>query len=63
MFNDPLTLEQCQRLIKQLSATAFPFQCGLSFDFSLAAWSMPTFIRCISKAIPRAPDTSSPTRG
>ncbi|KAI6047536.1 hypothetical protein EDC04DRAFT_2876534 [Pisolithus marmoratus] len=28
MFNDPLTLEQCQRLIKQLSATAFPFQCA-----------------------------------
>ncbi|KAL4076208.1 hypothetical protein J3A83DRAFT_4225587 [Scleroderma citrinum] len=28
MFNDPLSLEQCQRLIKQLSATAFPFQCA-----------------------------------
>ncbi|KIO12562.1 hypothetical protein M404DRAFT_12760 [Pisolithus tinctorius Marx 270] len=28
MFNDSLTLEQCQRLIKQLSATAFPFQCA-----------------------------------
>ncbi|KAI6135072.1 hypothetical protein EV401DRAFT_2052575 [Pisolithus croceorrhizus] len=28
MFNDPLTLEQCQRLIKQLTATAFPFQCA-----------------------------------
>lgn len=28
MFNDSLTLEKCQRLIKQLSATAFPFQCA-----------------------------------
>ncbi|KAH7916257.1 hypothetical protein BJ138DRAFT_1139943 [Hygrophoropsis aurantiaca] len=28
MFNDPLTLEQCQRLLKRLSDTAFPFQCA-----------------------------------
>ncbi|OAX44046.1 hypothetical protein K503DRAFT_730324 [Rhizopogon vinicolor AM-OR11-026] len=28
MFNDPLSLEQCQRLVKNLAATAFPFQCA-----------------------------------
>ncbi|KII95000.1 hypothetical protein PLICRDRAFT_33829 [Plicaturopsis crispa FD-325 SS-3] len=28
MFNDSLTLEQCQRLVQQLSKTAFPFQCA-----------------------------------
>ncbi|KAH7887522.1 hypothetical protein F5I97DRAFT_1861022 [Phlebopus sp. FC_14] len=28
MFNDPLNSEQCERLVKQLSATAFPFQCA-----------------------------------
>jgi hypothetical protein len=28
MFNDSLTLEQCERLVGQLSATAFPFQCA-----------------------------------
>ncbi|KAH0839814.1 hypothetical protein J3R83DRAFT_760 [Lanmaoa asiatica] len=28
MFNDPLNLEQCERLVKQLSATIFPFQCA-----------------------------------
>ncbi|KAF9226706.1 hypothetical protein BS17DRAFT_865354 [Gyrodon lividus] len=28
MFNDPLNFEQCERLVKQLSATIFPFQCA-----------------------------------
>ncbi|KAG2156312.1 hypothetical protein DEU56DRAFT_766489 [Suillus clintonianus] len=28
MFNDPLSLEQCQRLVRHLAATAFPFQCA-----------------------------------
>ena len=28
MFNDSLTLGQCQRLVQQLSQTAFPFQCA-----------------------------------
>ncbi|KAF9238762.1 hypothetical protein BU15DRAFT_88220 [Melanogaster broomeanus] len=28
MFNDPLNSEQCERLVKQLSATIFPFQCA-----------------------------------
>ncbi|KAK7470351.1 DNA mismatch repair protein [Stygiomarasmius scandens] len=28
MFNDSLTKEQCERLVKQLSDTAFPFQCA-----------------------------------
>ncbi|KAH7930648.1 hypothetical protein BV22DRAFT_1124687 [Leucogyrophana mollusca] len=28
MFNDPLTLDQCKRLVKHLSDTAFPFQCA-----------------------------------
>lgn len=28
MFNDPLNTEQCERLVKQLSATVFPFQCA-----------------------------------
>jgi len=28
MFNDSLTVEQCERLIQQLSETAFPFQCA-----------------------------------
>lgn len=28
MFNDPLNLEQCDRLIQQLAKTAFPFQCA-----------------------------------
>ncbi|KAF8450650.1 hypothetical protein L210DRAFT_3639716 [Boletus edulis BED1] len=28
MFNDPLNIEQCERLVKQLSTTVFPFQCA-----------------------------------
>ncbi|KAG1906937.1 uncharacterized protein F5891DRAFT_1136216 [Suillus fuscotomentosus] len=28
MFNDPLSLEQCERLVRNLAATAFPFQCA-----------------------------------
>ncbi|KAI0303906.1 hypothetical protein BC826DRAFT_980327 [Russula brevipes] len=28
MFNDPLSVEQCERLMVQLSETAFPFQCA-----------------------------------
>ncbi|TFK68180.1 hypothetical protein BDN72DRAFT_898304 [Pluteus cervinus] len=28
MFNDPLTLDQCERLVQRLSETAFPFQCA-----------------------------------
>ncbi|TDL29827.1 hypothetical protein BD410DRAFT_811341 [Rickenella mellea] len=28
MFNDPLSLTQCQRLISQLAKTALPFQCA-----------------------------------
>ncbi|KIP02103.1 hypothetical protein PHLGIDRAFT_112417 [Phlebiopsis gigantea 11061_1 CR5-6] len=28
MFNDPLTLERCERLVAELSATALPFQCA-----------------------------------
>jgi len=28
MFNDPLNTEQCERLVKQLSTTVFPFQCA-----------------------------------
>lgn len=28
MFNDPLSIEQCERLMIQLSGTAFPFQCA-----------------------------------
>lgn len=28
MFNDPLDLKQCQRLIGRLSKTIFPFQCA-----------------------------------
>ncbi|KAG9317349.1 hypothetical protein JVU11DRAFT_1548 [Chiua virens] len=28
MFNDPLNIEQCERLVKQLSMTVFPFQCA-----------------------------------
>ncbi|KAG8218529.1 hypothetical protein J3R82DRAFT_4168 [Butyriboletus roseoflavus] len=28
MFNDPLSTEQCERLVKQLSSTVFPFQCA-----------------------------------
>ncbi|KAL4243882.1 DNA mismatch repair MutL/HexB family protein [Abortiporus biennis] len=28
MFNDPLRLEQCERLVDQLSRTSFPFQCA-----------------------------------
>ncbi|KAF9515270.1 hypothetical protein BS47DRAFT_1391799 [Hydnum rufescens UP504] len=28
MFNDPLTHEQCSRLVSQLSRTLFPFQCA-----------------------------------
>lgn len=28
MFNDLLSLEQCQRLVKQLAETQFPFQCA-----------------------------------
>lgn len=28
MFNDPLSLEQCERLVRHLAATAFPFQCA-----------------------------------
>jgi len=28
MFNDPLSIEQCERLMIQLSETAFPFQCA-----------------------------------
>ena len=28
MFNDPLSLEQCERLVKHLAATSFPFQCA-----------------------------------
>ncbi|KAH8118722.1 hypothetical protein DFH11DRAFT_695793 [Phellopilus nigrolimitatus] len=28
MFNDQLTVEQCKRLLRQLSMTAFPFQCA-----------------------------------
>ena len=28
MFNDPLTLEQCEYLVKRLTDCAFPFQCA-----------------------------------
>ncbi|OBZ76501.1 DNA mismatch repair protein MLH3 [Grifola frondosa] len=28
MFNDPLTLEQCERLVRELAETALPFQCA-----------------------------------
>lgn len=28
MFNDTLNVEQCERLLAQLSDTAFPFQCA-----------------------------------
>ncbi|KAJ7572555.1 hypothetical protein C8J56DRAFT_989423 [Mycena floridula] len=28
MFNDPLNREQCERLVSQLTQTAFPFQCA-----------------------------------
>jgi hypothetical protein len=28
MFNDPLSLEQCSRLVLQLSQSIFPFQCA-----------------------------------
>ncbi|KAH9977607.1 hypothetical protein BGW80DRAFT_765165 [Lactifluus volemus] len=28
MFNDTLSLEQCERLMSQLAETAFPFQCA-----------------------------------
>jgi len=28
MFNDPLSVPQCAKLVKQLSETAFPFQCA-----------------------------------
>jgi len=28
MFNDTLSISQCERLLKQLSETAFPFQCA-----------------------------------
>lgn len=28
MFNDPLTLEQCSRLVQDLASTALPFQCA-----------------------------------
>lgn len=28
MFNDRLTKPQCERLVKQLATTAFPFQCA-----------------------------------
>ena len=28
MFNDTLTLEQCKRLLDELSETALPFQCA-----------------------------------
>ena len=28
MFNDSLSMEQCSRLILQLSKTTFPFQCA-----------------------------------
>lgn len=28
MFNDTLTLTQCERLVTQLAQTAFPFQCA-----------------------------------
>ena len=28
MFNDSLTMDQCQRLVRKLAETAFPFQCA-----------------------------------
>lgn len=28
MFNDSLTLDQCERLVTQLAKTALPFQCA-----------------------------------
>lgn len=28
MFNDPLTHEQCERLVQQLAQTSLPFQCA-----------------------------------
>ena len=28
MFNDSLSIEQCERLMTQLAETAFPFQCA-----------------------------------
>jgi DNA mismatch repair ATPase MutL len=44
MFNDPLSIEQCERLMTQLAETAFPFQCAhgrlvLSVNRSLT-WSL-----------------------
>ena len=28
MFNDPLTTQQCEKLIRELAETVFPFQCA-----------------------------------
>ena len=28
MFNDPLSLEQCQDIVDNLSKSSFPFQCA-----------------------------------
>ncbi|KAL9935819.1 hypothetical protein V8E36_005396 [Tilletia maclaganii] len=45
MFNDILTQEQCERLVGELAATAFPFQC---------AHGRPSMLPLV--LLPRAPD-------
>ena len=41
MFNDPLSVAQCETLVKQLSKTVFPFQCAHG-RFVLALYFSPT---------------------
>jgi hypothetical protein len=39
MFNDPLSLEQCERLVRHLAMTTFPFQCAHGrLVFSICLW-------------------------
>jgi DNA mismatch repair protein MLH3 len=52
MFNDPLSLEQCERLVGHLAATAFPFQCAHGRLVSLIDLNLRLFISALLLDLP-----------
>lgn len=52
MFNDPLSLEQCERLVTHLAATAFPFQCAHGRLVSLITFPSCLFISALFLDLP-----------
>jgi DNA mismatch repair ATPase MutL len=52
MFNDPLSLEQCERLVRHLAATAFPFQCAHGRLVPLITFPLCLFISALFLDLP-----------